>query len=406
MIHRISVSNYFSIRDEAVLDLRIPKTAPNLPRFRQSRARPDVRLPSVAVLMGPNGSGKTKLLSALHDVAAFAVHSFHSAPRSDDTRLNAFQPFRATRPSRDPTRIRVDLEADWLSPGSEPTLFRYEIAVGMAPAGERRAVLYEALFRFPHGRPRRLFERRAPGVPAYATGDFELKAGDDRLKAVRDDASFISTLAALNVPLAEKIQDWWYDVTTSSNVSSQGAWQLPTDFVVRSIQINPKLETWINDEIQRGDLGISRVRSATSKEGESYALFDHHGLGTPVHLAWESDGTKRLFHLLPQLQRTLSVGAPVILDDFDSGLHVDMASRILHHFQSPETNAKDAQLFAAAHNVGLLDDLEKEELFIVEKDESGATRVHGAQDVRGLRRVNRLYPKYRAGMLGGVPRFG
>ena len=44
---------------------------------------------------------------------------------------------------------------------------------------------------------------------------------------------------------------------------------------------------------------------------------------------------------------------------------------------------------AAAHNVGLLDDLEKEELFLVEKDESGATRVHGAQDVRGLRRVNR-----------------
>ncbi len=34
-----------------------------------------------------------------------------------------------------------------------------------------------------------------------------------------------------------------------------------------------------------------------------------------------------------------------------------------HYFQSPETNAKGAQLFAAAHNVGLLDDLEKEELW-------------------------------------------
>ena len=83
-----------------------------------------------------------------------------------------------------------------------------------------------------------------------------------------------------------------------------------------------------------------------------------------------------------------------------------MASRILHYFQSREINGKGAQLFAAAHNVGLLDDLEKEELFIVEKDESGATRVHGAQDVRGLRRVNRLYPMYRSGTLGGVPRFG
>ena len=96
----------------------------------------------------------------------------------------------------------------------------------------------------------------------------------------------------------------------------------------------------------------------------------------------------------------------MVLDDFDSGLHVDMAGRMLHYFQSTETNPGGAQLLAAAHNVGLLDDLEKEEVFLVEKDESGATRVHGAQDVRGLRRVNRLYPKYRAGVLGGVPTFG
>jgi len=59
-----------------------------------------------------------------------------------------------------------------------------------------------------------------------------------------------------------------------------------------------------------------------------------------------------------------------------------------------------------SHNVGLLDDLETEEVFIVEKDDGGATRVHGAQDVRGLRRDAHLYPKYRAGVLGGIPRFG
>ena len=48
MIHRFSVSNYQSIREEAVLYLRGPGIAPDLPRFWQSAAKPDVRLPSVS----------------------------------------------------------------------------------------------------------------------------------------------------------------------------------------------------------------------------------------------------------------------------------------------------------------------------------------------------------------------
>ena len=71
-----------------------------------------------------------------------------------------------------------------------------------------------------------------------------------------------------------------------------------------------------------------------------------------------------------------------------------------------ESNPRGAQLLVSSHHVGLLDDLQKEEVFIVEKDDSGATRVYGAQDVRGLRRDVRLYSKYRAGVLGGLPRFG
>ena len=80
---------------------------------------------------------------------------------------------------------------------------------------------------------------------------------------------------------------------------------------------------------------------------------------------------------------------PVVLDEIDSDLHVDIAGEILSWFRSQEVNPSGAQLFVSSHNVGLLDNLEKEEIFIVEKDSSGATRVHGAQDVQGLRRDTR-----------------
>ncbi len=109
---------------------------------------------------------------------------------------------------------------------------------------------------------------------------------------------------------------------------------------------------------------------------------------------------------MPQIGTALRIGVPAVLDEIDGDLHVDIAGEILSWFRSHETNPSGAQLFVSSHNVGLLDHLEKEEIFIVEKDSSGATRVHGAQDVQGLRRDTRLYPKYRAGVLGGIPKIG
>ena len=135
-------------------------------------------------------------------------------------------------------------------------------------------------------------------------------------------------------------------------------------------------------------------------------FFDHRGLDRPIPLPFESNGTKRLFHLLPQLYIALNDGIPAVLDEVDGDLHVDIAGEILDWFRSQETNLSGAQLFVSSHNVGLLDNLEKEEVFIVEKDRDGATRVYSAQDVRGLRRDARLYPKYRAGVLGGIPQIG
>lgn len=125
-----------------------------------------------------------------------------------------------------------------------------------------------------------------------------------------------------------------------------------------------------------------------------------------VPLRLQSRGTRQLFHLLPLVKSALDEDGLAILDEIDGALHVDMLAEILNQFRSRDTNPRGAQLLMSSHHVGLLDDLEKEEVFIVEKDDCGATRVFGAQDVQGLRRDVRLYPKYRSGVLGGLPRIG
>ena len=403
MIHTFSVSNYQSIREEVVLDLRVPGTAPDLPRFRQSAAKPDVRLPSVAVLMGPNGSGKTTLLKALTEIAWIASSA---SPAEKYNPIEDPLPFASRKTVEDPIRFCVEVEADWLAPGETRRLFRYEVVVGRDSAGSRNRVFhYEALSWFPKGRPRRLFVRRGPGEPIYVSGEFGIRSRDDRLKAVRADASVVATLALLNVPLAMRITESARSLRISSNILYQERWELPTKTVTRMLMDEPELKDWVEKYIRSSDLGI-RDMSIPDDTGEHSVFFSHHGLDEPVSLYAESRGTKRLFHLLPQIGLALDGGVPVVLDEVEGDLHVDIAGEMLGWFRSRETNPHGAQLLVSSHNVGLLDDLEKEELFIVEKDAGGATRVHGAQDVSGLRRDTRLYPKYRAGVLGGIPKIG
>ena len=215
----------------------------------------------------------------------------------------------------------------------------------------------------------------------------------------------VATLNLLNVPLAMRIAKLMEDFLWSSNIMLSEGWVPLTQRVMNIFEHDPDMESWIKNHIRCSDLGIQDI-TISDQSGKMEVFFDHHGLDTPIPLHLESSGTKRLFHLLPQIGGALRDGVPAVLDEIDGDLHVDIAGEILSWFHSREVNPSGAQLFVSSHNVGLLDHLEKEEIFIVEKDSSGATRVHGAQDVQGLRRDTRLYPKYRAGVLGGIPKIG
>ena len=319
----------------------------------------------------------------------------------------AITPFLAKETLSEVTRFRLEGEWDALAPGEAPRLFRYEVAV-MPRKGDwnivSRVICHEALIHFPKGRPRRLFERRDPGTPIYVAREFGITRADERLKAVAPHASVLATLDLLNVEMAQEMAKRLKNWLASTNVAGHRRFSLDTPKIIDLLEKNPEFRRRVSEQIRCSDLGISDM-SIVETLGSKKVRFDHSGLDLPVDLDFESSGTQRLFSLLPHLNFALVTGL-AILDEIDGDLHVDIVSEILGWFRSRESNPDNAQLLVTSHHVGLLDDLEKEEVFIIEKDDTGATRVHGAQDVRGLRRDARLYPKYRAGVLGGIPRIG
>ena len=170
--------------------------------------------------------------------------------------------------------------------------------------------MYEALFHFPKGRQRRLFERGKPGETISVAREFGIKPKDDRLKAVPEDASVIGTLAMLNVRLAKLIAARLNNPLLTTNLLHHNNWA-PTAETVASMMIDPKIREQFIQEIQRSDLAIKDVRVADNDHGIKEISFEHHGLDSPIPFAFESGGTKRLLHLLPQLNIALHRAAVV-----------------------------------------------------------------------------------------------
>ena len=94
------------------------------------------------------------------------------------------------------------------------------------------------------------------------------------------------------------------------------------------------------------------------------------------------------------------------MDALDRDFHTELSVEIIDWFRREDSNPHNAQLICSLHNLSILDDLEKEEVFIVEKGLNGATDIYGALEIAGLRRGGNLQKQYRSGVMGGLPTFG
>jgi hypothetical protein len=191
VIHRIAIENFFSIADRQELDFRVAVNAPDLGCFRDSRAVPGQRLPSIIGIYGPNASGKSTVLRAVTSAAAFVQHSFSIAP---DGHILFFNPHAHNNWWNRPTKITIDYDGQ-LEENGAPAVFRYELHVGNDSGKFGKDVEYEALLHAPKGKFRKIFERERQ---EFAFGrEFGITGNDSRVKSIRPNASVISTLAQL-----------------------------------------------------------------------------------------------------------------------------------------------------------------------------------------------------------------
>ncbi len=396
MLHKYRFKNFFSFAGETEVFFLLNRQAPVTDLVFESPG--GARLSKVVAAIGPNASGKTNVLKPLAFLSWFIAHSFAASKPEDEILIQAHF-FSDEKDS--------EFEIEFENKGQH---YRYSLIINP----ER--VVHESL----HLKTSKFFSfifRRDWSELDSAYEIRQQKFGFSAREAarVRPNASLIATAAQYNVPCARALVGYFARFYTNVYYSGRDHFESSDVFEATDFfHGRPALRAQMSEFLSQMDLGLSEVviesRKFVEKEtGESKDAnipAGVHRMGEKVQklLFWyESSGTQAAFVLLGKILPALEHGGIVIIDEMEADLHPEMITAILALFIDRESNPHNAQIIFTCHAHEVLNDLQKDQVLLIEKDSNGYSEAWRLGDMKGIRRDDNLYAKYRAGAYGAVP---
>ena len=399
-------------RDEATLSLGATRVANSevVRNLATASAAPTKVLPSAGVF-GANGSGKSALLRAMHDMQALVVNSFRQGSRGTGLRQRPFMLGAQT------DSVSSELEVELVLDG---VFWQYGFEF------DEERVLREYAYHFPRGRQAMVFERQGDSVTFGAS---LRAAGRALVPILRENALVLSVLGATKDRHASLLYAWW-----RRNLHLATAWNRPlrSAFTARLATaqasrsrvlglINAADRTAVDIKVLQPDADtLERLRQITRMLGSDDASDEdvvvegelqlvHRGSESNVAFDSEdeSEGTRVWIGLIGPVIEALAEGSVLLVDEIDASLHPHLVARLIDLFQDPRTNPKCAQLVFNAHDTNILGNpdshaLGRDQIWFTEKNEDGACHLYSLADFRP-RRDESVQRGYLSGRYGGIP---
>lgn len=133
-------------------------------------------------------------------------------------------------------------------------------------------------------------------------------------------------------------------------------------------------------------------------------LLNHGNMDDMFDYNDESDGTKRLFDLIPLFYENRKVSL-ILIDEIDRSLHTNLTRRFLELFYE-SVAGRDCQLIATTHDSNLLDLelLRQDEIWFVERQDDHSSKVFSLNKFKE-RFDKKIDKEYLLGRYGAIPIF-
>jgi uncharacterized protein len=403
MVLEIRLSNFFSLKDEVVLDFRAANIkSANAKALKDNTFGFDKsELLKTIVIYGANASGKSNIIKAIRFCNAMV---FESHNHNENTVYN-FQPFKfdgyANKPSTYFIRFAIS--------GIE-----YEYSFSLT----RTRIVTETLHYYPRGRIKEIFtrdERRGKTKKEKYTFTDLIKRPMDVAENTSDKTLYISRASQMDRDVAKEIFNYFhgtfildylgFGISAIENISKQNKKQLiealktaDNDIEDVTIKVLKKPGKNIHADLTNMTLKVEDIvqdhlQIKTYHKNNPTVAFDF--------LTEESQGTIRMFFIMLTLLDVVKNNKVLLIDEIEESLHPKIVEYIFNLFRAGEK----AQLLCTTHNTKFLDlrKFRKDQVYFANKKQDGTTDLYSLYDYSDFRDTMDLEKAYLQGRFDAVP---
>lgn len=406
MLVQYSVENYKSIKDEVVINFKADKNC----RKKDWIINNESDMPPIYKclgLIGPNASGKTNIIDSMVFALRFIQNTI---TRKEDMPINV-QPF--------------SLDAEY---SNSPTTFEFifykngiKYVYGFSITDEE--VVEEYLMGYFTAKPKTLFDR-SEGQQYAFKGNDEKTQKDIALKTNKNRL-YMPVAAEWGYEPVKAVYEWFNNIYKSYS-------RLDLNEMIGEIIRDDERKNIFINELQKADFNISDVyveRELINRDAykPDYIYGDFIVETSPylnlfpkkkvvvrvVHknknhetldiaLNDDSAGTSDFVYSLAELFLSGERSVLMLEDELGRSYHTKLTQHYLDILKSPLVNKNNAQMIFTSHDTKVLNMLNPDQIYLVDKDENGATYVKLLDDYI-IREHDNVELGYLKGRYGSIP---
>mgnify|MGYP001348591157 CR=1 FL=1 len=381
MVVEIKLSNFFSIMDEVVLDMR----AANIQTKKSKELEENTfsyqkgRLLKTVAIYGANASGKSSIVKAIRTCVGMIINSHNH----NENTVFPFAPFKfggADKLSSFFIRFNTD--------GVE-----YEYSFHMT----QTQIMKEELYYYPNGRRSKVFSRdESLGPDKKKVYDFRdaIARPMDVVANTSQKTLFVSRASQMGREVAQKVFRFFYE-----------------NFILDFYNYNPVLLGRLLEANKEQLLSVLHIAdsdivnvSSDDIQKTQLIITTYHKNNPTVPFDFnteESDGTQRLFFMMLTILDIVKNNKILLVDEIERSLHTRLVEYIISLFNRSES----AQLIYTTHNTYLLDNnkVRKDQVYFTNKRADGSTDLYSLYDYKDFRDTMDLEKAYLQGRFDAVP---